>query len=232
KSSPGAAVIAMLAAALAVDNAALAAASVLGGTELAGLVDRCRHALHMTTGPIAMIAAVQIAAAAHMPTLRSGPGCWAAWAFVTGALGYGIADAITGFRMAPGCLDTLLRHASVVPADQACLHTEVLLHGGGIPVLFMISDTVVTIIGAIIWGKQSWPWMFAGSVVLFAAAQVPEMQLPAAINAGMVAWLFALAASSARFAKSHADEADKFASVVNFNDTASFATRTWHKNDL
>lgn len=233
KCAPGALIIAAGAAMLLYNEAVLAVGHLLGQGPLLETLSRFRYGVYVTVAPLSLIAAVRIAAAAHVQVLRSGPWLWSAWAVIVLLLVHGFAFAIGGLRLEPACLGGALRYAAEVPANQVCNPGQVPLAASVMPVSVMVSDIVVAIIGATIWGKRSWPWLFLGSFVVFVAAKFPQAQYgPLIGNASAVAWTLALVATSARFASMPVTPCDTFTSTIHFNDTASFATRTLHKKDL
>lgn len=233
KSAPGALVIAIIAATLVYDNTVLGAGHLLGQGPLLEFLSRVRYAIFVSVGPVIVIAAMRIAAAARLKSMQSGPWRWVAWGLVAVMLVDGARFAIAGFALEPACLDGMLRYASRVPATQVCNAGQAPLNASGMPISVMICDTMVAIIGAVIWGKRAWSWLFIGSLLVFLAAKFPMAQFgPAISNASIIGWMLAFVVSSQRFASMPENATDTFTSTMDFNDTASFATRTFHKSEL
>lgn len=233
KRAPGALIIALGAGVLVYDNAVLGVGHLLGEGQLLETLSLARYGLFVSIAPVTLIAALRIGAAARVRALQAGPWLWGAWAIILALLAHGFWFVFGGLQLEPACIDGTLRYSALVTESQLCSPGQEPLTAARMPISVIVSDILVAIIGAAICGKRAWPWLFVGSIVVFVAAKFPPSQFgPFIGNASAIAWMLAFAVSSARFASMPADEADTFASRMDFNDTASFATRTLHKEDL
>jgi len=227
KRAPGAMLIALAAAMLAYESAVIGVGHLIGPGETLETLNLFRYGIFLTTGPLTALAALRISLAANIRSISTGPGRMICRATITLLLAYGLYVAVGGFALEPACLDGTLRYAARVPETQYCSVDQVASNSTRVPISLIVSDILVAIIGAIIWGKRSWPWLFVASIAVFAAAKFPYDQFGQSIsNASALLWMLAFAITSARFASTSASTFDTFGS------TLSIAARRPRSQDL
>ncbi|MGI9344409.1 MAG: hypothetical protein ACR2QV_16370 [Gammaproteobacteria bacterium] len=227
KRAPGATLIALASAMLAYESAVIGVGHLIGQGQTLETLNLFRYGIFLTTGPLTALAALRISLAANIRSISTGPGRMICRATITLLLAYGLYVAVGGFALEPACLDGTLRYAARVPETQFCSADQVTSNSTSVPISLIVSDILVAIIGATLWGKRSWPWLFVASIAVFAASKFPYDQFGQSIsNASALLWMLAFAATSARFASLPDDNANTFTS------TMSFATRSPRSQDL
>jgi len=227
KRAPGAMLIALAAAMLAYESAVIGVGHLIGQGHTLETLNLFRYGIFLTTGPLTALAALRISIAADIRSISTGPGRLICRAIITLLLAYGLYVGIGGFALEPACLDGTLRYAARVPETQFCSADQVVSNSTTVPISLIVSDILVAIIGAAVWGKRKWPWLFVASIGVFAAARFPYDQFGQSIsNASALLWMLAFAITSARFASTSGSTFDTFAA------TLSFASREVRSRDL
>ena len=103
----------------------------------------------------------------------------------------------------PACWSDTLRYVPSVAAEQACTPGQAGIGvPGHLPPAFMLSVPLLFIVGALLWWRSRWPWMFAGTVAAFLLLGLPPRvvgPIPGFIGDSLN--LFALAATALHFSQ-------------------------------
>jgi len=174
--TPGAAIVALVAAGLTYDNGMIALGSAIGIGPLLETLSWPRFALHAAFTPFIMVAAWQMARAAGIAWALNARACAVLWLLVAAMVAYGVFFDLLGLDVQPACLGDTLRYSSSTPAPQFCSPDQVQLPGHGPPVPSIVTVIICLIVGGGLWRRAGWPWLFAAALAMFIAAGIPQSQ--------------------------------------------------------
>ncbi len=142
-------VIVVVAAALGYDNAVIALGRPIGEGDLLEALNAGRYAGHALFTPLLVVVGALLARAGR-PLLRAAAGLAAA------LVALGVYTDIVRLRLVPEHYADTLRYVN----DNAA----------GPPVPAVVAILVLIAAGAVLWRRDSWPWLCAGALVMFGAA--------------------------------------------------------------
>lgn len=141
--------VTLVAAALVYDNGVIALGRPLGERDLLEGLNAGRFAGHALFTPLLIVVGARLVRAGR-PLLTAAAGLTAV------LVALGVHTDIVRLRLAPERYADTLRYVN----DNAA----------GPPVPAIVAILVLVGAGAVLWRRDGWPWLFAGAVVMFAAA--------------------------------------------------------------
>ncbi len=200
--SPGALLVAMIAAGLVYDNGVIALGTYIGAGSILEALSWPRFALHALLTPFMMIAATRIAVAGGVRWAATRTWTIVVWMLVVGGIIEGAFAHLIGLQLEPACFNGVLRYTGNLNPAQFCFEGQVAGEGGGPPIPSIVGNFLTLIIGFALWRRNDWIWLMAGALVMFVAAAIPISgfgMVPG--NGGEVVLLVAYAATVARFGR-------------------------------
>jgi len=198
--SPGALIVAILAAGLWYDNSIIAIGNSIGQGMQLETLSWPRFGLHAVVTPFMIIAVRRIAATAGIDALRSMAWRLGTWIVAATMVLYGVFVDLVGLQLQPACFDGILRYTSSASPAQFCSPDQVSLPSHGPPIPSIAVDLFVIGMGVWLWRRTGWPWLFAGGIAMFIAASVPTSKYGlSASNFGEVLLTLSIVATIARF---------------------------------
>ena len=200
--TPGAPLVAMICAALTYDNFIISVGTTIGiGPLLEGL-SWPRFALHALLTPFMMIAATQIAQAGGIRWAEGRRWKIFIWLLVAAMIVVGAFESLIGLELVPACFDGIVRYTSNLSPSHFCYEGQEVVKGGGPPIPSIIGNIITLVVGFALWRHNGWPWLMAGSLIMFVAAAVPFSIFGMAPgNGGEVVLMASYAISVARFGR-------------------------------
>ncbi|MDX6741875.1 hypothetical protein [Actinocorallia sp. A-T 12471] len=148
--------LAVLTVGLAYDNGAIAVGTVLGYGDALEAVNVPRYWIHALFTPLLIVVGAVLARRLGVSVgtpLLAGAGVLAAALVVVGL----VTEAF-GLHLKPETYADALRYVHAEP--------------GGPPLAAIATIVVLGVVGAVVWRKAGFPWLFAGAVTMFVAAGV------------------------------------------------------------
>lgn len=110
---------------------------------------------------------------------------------------------IFSMQLYPACLADTLRYSTRVTEAQLCAGSELLISSGPGPMVAIITNIVVLVVGLALWIQRGWPWLAVGAGLMFIAAGAfasSAWSLPIA-NIGEICITLGLLTTGAHFAR-------------------------------
>ncbi len=192
--------MAVLAAGLWYDNFMIGIGRSIGPGLLLENLSWPRFALHALVTPFLIVAARRIASTGGL--VEMGTMAWriGTWVVVAALVMYGVFVDLVGLQIQPACFDGILRYTSSASPEQFCSPDQVSLPSHGPPIPSIVADLFVIGVGAWLWKRTGWAWMFAGGIAMLIAASVPTSKYGlVASNFGEVLLTLSMVATIARF---------------------------------
>ena len=105
----------------------------------------------------------------------------------------------------PACVADTLRYTTTVTELQFCSPDAVAVEGVGGPLVAILGNIIVLLLGIAFWIQRRWPWMALGSFGMFLAAGLPPALVPAyslpIANFGEILFTLGLISSGVHFAR-------------------------------
>jgi len=164
-----------------------------------------RYIAHGLLLPFWIIAAGAIARRAKFSWAQSK---WAMGVFciiATGGIALGVKE-LLGLELYPACLQGTLRYVPYIGDGQACRASMAGLgHApSGPPVIPILSTLIFIGLGAGLWIRRKWAWLFLGSVFMFVMAGMPQsMAGPLLSNLAEPVIAFTVLLTARRFTSGH-----------------------------
>lgn len=168
---------------LAYDNLAIAVGRWLGEGAWLKTLNLPRFVIHALITPLLTIYAFGVARRAGLGWAQSRLAHSLACLFATGLMVLGAYTDIVRLQLEPERFQDTLRYVNAAT------------HGPPIPAILTIM--VLMGIGLLVWRKTKWPWLFAGSLVMFVAAGAGA-RVVALANLGEVALSGSIAATESQ----------------------------------
>ena len=198
--SPGALIVATLAAGLTYDNCIISIGSSIGQGLLLETLSWPRFSLHALITPFMIVAVRRVVATAGFPEFENMAWRIGTWMVTVAMIAYGVRFSLYGLQLQPACFDGVLRYTSSASPAQFCSPEQVSLPSHGPPVPSIVADFFVIVLGGWLWKRTGWPWLFAGGIAMLIAASVPTAVYGlAASNFGEVLLTASFVATIARF---------------------------------
>ncbi|MGI9344408.1 MAG: hypothetical protein ACR2QV_16365 [Gammaproteobacteria bacterium] len=183
KRAPGDLLIATICGTIAYDNLIGIVAVLSGADAIMETMSGMRWAMHSIFTPFMMIIVMEISAAAGNQTVRKPPVKALVWTTVLLFSGHGIVVDLMGIDLGLPAIDDF---GALLGARIGTLVTEAL----------------ILVLGADLWRRHGWPWLFVGGVAMLAAAITRPVVLGLNLgNDGAIILLVAFAVSAARLAR-------------------------------
>jgi hypothetical protein len=162
------------------DNLRIGLGRFIGEGDLLYAMTIPAFAWHWTMLPLLVIVAGSIARLAGMGWARNrwvmGAFCVAAVALIPLDLPYalsllfGAGASLPAVELRPACLADTLRYTTTVSEAQLCTPgTETLRNGPG-PLVAIIMNFIMLVVGIVIWFRTGWKWLAIGPGLMFLAA--------------------------------------------------------------
>nr|WP_029249950.1 hypothetical protein [Microbulbifer agarilyticus] len=212
--APGAALIALVCAALTYDNIILSIGASIGIGPLLESLSWPRFVMHAVLTPLLLVVASKTAQCAGLSWTRGPKWNWFIWLLVPLMILLGVYEGLIGLELVPACFDDTLRYTSNLHPTQLCFEGQQPVTGNGPPIPSIVATLLTLIVGIGLWRQFRWPWMTVGATIMFFTAAIPPSLLgPAPGNGGEVLLLASLAFSVARFAGHPAPSAELVVTV-------------------
>ena len=201
------------------DNARIGLGRFIGEGDALYALSVPALAWHWTMLPLFVLAAGAIARAAGLvwalhPIARAWFWTMAAILFIVDvpyAIGvvFGSVGAFPGVELRLACIGDAIRYtATLTPAYFCGPETEAYRVGPG-PLVAIVMNVIVLIVGLALWRARRWPWLAAAAGFMFVAAAGGPLwgtYAPPGANVGELAVVAGLLAAAARFGRSGAVE--------------------------
>jgi hypothetical protein len=155
-------------AALLYDNVVITIGSLIGEGDLLLALNNGRYLIHALVTPLLIFAALNQAQRLGIRTAGKRGVQIAAAIGILLLIGLGLADFANDTLTPVWFMDTL-RYAS---------------EGGGPPIPAIITIVVLMALGIAIWRQAGWPWLFAGSLIMFIGSAVPSSVAGPVVGSG------------------------------------------------
>jgi len=169
------------------DNAVIALGRFVGESDLLQILNQGRYLLHVIITPMLIAASVALADQAGVGWAKKRIS-HALFGLLTLALiVFGLIE-FARFAYAPEWFGNTLRYVETAVS--------------GPPIPSIITIIVIMIIGIFIWRKISWPWLFAGGLIMFIGSAIPPSIVGPIVGSGAeVILLASLLATAQRIQK-------------------------------
>ncbi|MBY6212481.1 hypothetical protein KUV95_13060 [Microbulbifer agarilyticus] len=212
--APGAALVALVCAALTYDNIILSIGASIGIGPLLESLSWPRFVMHAFLTPLLLIVASKAAQAAGLRWAQGPNWNRFIWLLVPMMILVGVYEGLIGLELVPACFDDTLRYTSNLHPTQLCYEGQQPVAGNGPPIPSIVATLLTLIVGIGLWRQLGWPWMALGATIMFFAAAIPSSLLGMAPgNGGEVLLLASLVYSVARFAGDTAPSAELAAAI-------------------
>jgi len=200
--APGAALVALISAALVYDNTIISIGASIGYGSLLETLSYPRFIMHALLTPFLMIAASQVGAAGGIRW--TGSPAWKVfiWLLAGCMLVLGVYDHLLNLRIVPACFDGTVRYTENLYPAQFCFAGQAAVKGAGLPVPSIVANLITLVTGFALWRHTGWIWLMAGALVMFVAATISlRLYGMAPGNGGEVLLMGAYALTVSRFGR-------------------------------
>ncbi|MEU6247850.1 hypothetical protein [Glycomyces sp. NPDC047010] len=175
----------LVVAALVYDNGMIAVGRAIGEGALLEGLNAGRFWLHAFVTPLLVIWSWDAVRRAGSPWAAKARARWAA---------IGLALALVAIELV-----TVVAGLELRVRDEHGALSYTSDHAGGPPLMVLVVAAVLVIAGAIVWRRQSWPWLLAGAVLMALGSGLPiPVPSAAATNVFEVLLLTGIIATTAR----------------------------------
>lgn len=151
------------------DNAVIALGRFMGESDALYLLNQGRYLLHVIITPMLIAASVALADQAGVGWTKKRM-AHALFGLLTLALILAGLASFVRFEYAPEWFGNTLRYVETAVS--------------GPPIPSIITIIVIMIIGIFIWRKISWPWLFAGGLIMFIGSAIPPSVVGPIVGSG------------------------------------------------
>jgi hypothetical protein len=165
--------LAFLIAALPYDTLLVAAGHSIGAGDLLQKLSAPRFMLFDLSIPLTLIVAGALARRAGLAFAQPR---WVMMLFCGVASAFILLDwqgIIVAPQLFPACWADTLRYTMSVDPTQLCPGRADVPVKAALPPAALLALPMLLVVGALIWWRRAWPWMFAGSVASFALLGLP-----------------------------------------------------------
>ena len=194
-------VLAFLILALPYDTALVGAGRWIGIGDLLEQLSGPRFTLFALSVPLILIVTASLARLSGFrwaqPRWTMGAVCLLATAF----LAFSWRDILYFPDLQPACWADTLRYVPAVAPAQACSPEQVIVnHSGSVPLAAVLALPAMVLLGAALWWRRGWPWLFAGALAGLTLLGLPPSKVgPIPGFFGDALNMLALAATAVHF---------------------------------
>ncbi|MEZ5562633.1 MAG: hypothetical protein R3F27_06760 [Gammaproteobacteria bacterium] len=184
------------------DNLRIGLGRFIGQGELLYALSVPAFAWHWSMLPLLVIAA---GALARLAGLRWAQSRLVMGAFCVAAVLLSALDipSIFSMQLYPACLADTLRYSTRVTEAQLCAGSALVISTGPGPLVAIVTNIVVLVLGIALWIQRGWPWLTVGAGLMFIAAGAfasSDWSLPIA-NFGEICFTLGYITTCAHFAR-------------------------------
>ena len=184
------------------DNLRIGMGRFIGQGELLYALSMPAFAWHWSMLPLLVIAAGAMARQAGLGWAKNRlvMGAFCVAAVLLSALDI---PSIFSMQLHPACLADTLRYSTRVTTAQLCPGSELIISTGPGPLVAILVNIVVLVVGIALWIQRDWPWLTVGAGLMFIAAGAfasSVWSLPIA-NFGEICFTLGCISTAAHFAR-------------------------------
>lgn len=216
KRGSGLLILLLVALGLCYDNLIVGTGSLIGIGDTLEAMSIPRYIIHAVFTPLLLITGYQISDQAGLAWIKRKQS-HTILMFVVGVLIVaGVAQNFINSDLLPACHNDTLRYAERITTSQMCdnfTYPESTTEQRGMPPVASILTILILLgMGAGIWRKSGWKWLFVGALLMFICAAIPASIVGLWVgNTGEAILLASLLMSIYRF---NATETDSFVAVA------------------
>jgi len=185
------------------DNFRIGIGRFIGEGELLQAMTVPAFAWHWTMLPLLVIAAGSMAKQAGLGWAQSKAAMGAFCLVASALIALDVPNLFT-LKLHVACVADTVRYTNSVTALQFCSPDSVAVQGASSPLVAILTNVIVLLVGIALWVQRGWPWMALGSGAMFMAAGLgpplfPQWSLPIA-NFGEILITLGLIVTGIHFA--------------------------------
>jgi hypothetical protein len=140
------------------DNFIISIGRLIDQGALLELLNRLRFLFHNLFVPLLVVVAVKLASNAGVVWASNPTVYYGCWVIALGLITFGLVSDFVGLELIPITFAGSLRYK-----PKSC----------GLPMLPILTASLVAVMGFFIWREINWPWMLVGTLVMFSGNALP-----------------------------------------------------------